>query len=144
MIDWHATAELISLTLTLPTIVTGVAVIILWGRPAVDAIRDGKLSSQGWFVVGVSAGFLGAVLDNLYWSIPWTASYFGSPHTQSLMSSGVYFNIFTRQLSGTFAAYCHLRAAEGHESLRVGGANRIIAWSHIVAVALAAAALSLK
>lgn len=138
MTDIRRLAELASLTLTIPTVVTGVVVVGVWGPPAWKAWREGTLSAQAWFVIGVAVGFLGSVLDNLYWAIPWTASFYDLSYTDSLMANGVYFNIISRQGCGTFAAYCHLKAAEGHEGLKAGAANKILAYSNILSVLTAA------
>lgn len=142
MMHFQKVFELCSLSLTIPTLMSGSVVLKAWGPPAWIAIRSGQLSAQGWFVVGVASGFLGSVLDNLYWAIPWTASFLDWESTDSLMSAGVYFNVVSRQMMGTFAAYCHLKAAEEHDSLRSGTANQIIAYSHVSAVLFAALLLS--
>lgn len=131
-------AELCSLSLTIPTVVSGVVVVKAWGPPAWAALRSGQLTAQGWFVLGVAAGFVGAVLDNLYWALPWTASFLELEAADALMARGVYFNVFSRQILGTFAAYCHLKAAEEHDSIRAGAANQILAYSHVAAVIAAA------
>ena len=131
-------AELCSLSQTIPTVVSGAVVVKVWGPPAWVAVRSGQLSAEGWFVLGVASGFIGAVLDNLYWSLPWTASFLELESTDALMANGVYFNIVSRQSLGTFAAYCHLKAAEEHDSLRAGAANAILAYSHVAAVIAAA------
>ena len=111
--DAQEIAEFTSLTLTVPTIVLAIGVIYMWGPAAWRAIkaRD-RNSSHGWFIIGVVVGFLGGLLDNAFWSVPWTASYFGAENVNELMSLGVYFNIFFRQSAGIVAAYCHLRAAQ--------------------------------
>lgn len=119
--------------MTVPTVVLGAGVVYLWGPSAIRAVRKGALDAQGWFIVGVVVAFIGAVLDNLYWSVPWAASYLGLEVTGALMSSGVYFNIFFRQASGILAAYCHLRAAamSGEKSRR--WINYLMALSNILA-----------
>lgn len=64
-----------------------------------------------WFILGVAIGFAGSVVDNLYWGLAWTAYYIDSAWADLLFSSGIYFNLFDRQLAGIFAAYCHVKAA---------------------------------
>lgn len=130
--------ELCSLSLTIPTLISATVVLWAWGPPAWCAIRSGHMTAQGWFVVGVASGFLGALLDNAYWAIPWTCSFLQLESTDAWMARGVYFNVFSRQALGTFAAYCHLKAAEEHESVRAGTANSILAYSHVAAAATAA------
>ena len=61
--------------------------------------------------MGVTIGFVGSLIDNLYWAIPWSLDFIHHPATDAWIKFGVYFNIFDRQLAGIAAAYCHVRAA---------------------------------
>lgn len=140
--DIQRAAEFVSLALTAPTVVTAVGVVLLWGRAAVQAFRDGELTAHQWFLVGVAVGFAGSVLDNVYWSIPWFSSYLDLAATPDLMAAGVYFNIFNRQLIGIGAAYCHLRAARASETSKARAVNHVIAASWL-GLALAVALLAL-
>ena len=129
-------AEAISLALTIPTIILGIGVLIHWGPAAWEMFKAKSLDSNGWLIVGVVVAFLGSVLDNLYWSIPWASSFLSIGPTDALMENGVFFNIFFRQLSGIAAAYCHLKASVLSSSDGARKVNQLVAVSYIMAVAL--------
>jgi hypothetical protein len=61
--------------------------------------------------MGVAVSFLGSLIDNFYWAIPWAMDYAHHPDTMWWIKTGAYFNIFDRQIAGIIAAYCHMRAA---------------------------------
>lgn len=119
----YEVAELISLAMTLPTIILAVAVVVVWSPAALRAVTKPAKEREGedWFIVGVVAGFVGGTMDNLYWALPWTATFLESPLGWKLTMTGVFFNIFFRQGLGIVAAYCHLRAygASGHSKARL-------------------------
>ena len=87
-------------------------VVIYWRKSALDALA-GRVSwdSEQWFIVGVFIGFIGQLLDNAYWLIPWGLSYVGSDMAPWFFDHGPIFNIFSRQILGIVSAYCHIRAA---------------------------------
>ena len=122
-------AELISLGLTVPNLVLAASVVILWAR-SLDKKPD---TSHQWFILGVVFGFTGAFLDNLYWFIPWTASFLELDIKDELINSGVYFNIVFRQGLGIVAAYCHLRAAQIYHN-KTSFLNKLLATSTIIGV----------
>lgn len=134
-------AELVSLALTFPTIILAIGVITHWGPQAWHAFkihRDDRTATQ-WLILGITVGFIGALLDNLYWSIPWSASYVGSEHTGWLVSYGVFFNIPFRQVAGVYAAYCHLFAffkakKSGQSKLLVFGLLSLLVGLSYIAV----------
>lgn len=107
----HEAAEIVSLMLTVPTVTTAVAVIVIYGGAAIEGLRAKKKSRNHWLIIGIAFGFVGAVLDNAYWSIPWTLEFFDHPSTNMFIMAGVYFNVPFRQGCGIAAAYCHLRGA---------------------------------
>lgn len=111
-------AELISLGLTIPTVVLAAMVVYLFFPVAITAWRNKSTEPQDLLILGITAGFIGQFLDNSYWTIPWTASYWELPTTSKLINVGVFFNIFFRQACGIFAAWCHLKAAKEAGSLR--------------------------
>lgn len=123
----HELAELVSLGATVPTVALAIAVVYRWGVPALAAFQKVKRSAEDWFIIGVAAGFCGAVLDNLYWAIPWTLDYMDHPSSGAWMSSGVYFNIFFRQGLGIYAGYCHVKASEVALSSKDRWLNRLMA-----------------
>lgn len=107
-------SELVSLALTVPTVVLGCIVVYLWfphAKSDEGLMFDFKnFTAPQWFIAGVTIGFIGSVLDNLYWSIPWMSAFLGLGIKDQLMDAGVFFNIFFRQTCGIMAAYCHLMA----------------------------------
>lgn len=107
----HKTAEVISLILTTPTILLAAAVFVVWWRSAVAAIRVRERESIHWFIMGVFFGFIGQFLDNIYWGIAWSLSFADSDLKDAYFENGVYYNIISRQLCGTVAAFFHLLAA---------------------------------
>lgn len=128
-------AELTSLALTFPTVVLAIAVIYMWLPSARDAWYRTDKTGQDWFVMGVAIGFMGAALDNIYWFLPWTASYLGDPSFQTLTNTGVFFNIFFRQSLGIGAAYCHLRAAGESNAQPIRAVNALLIASHLAGFA---------
>ena len=109
---YHELSELISLWWTVPTVVLGAKVVLLWGNSALKALKMNPCdrTSSDLFIIGVFIGFLGSIFDNLYWSIHSTADYLNLEISKDLMKAGVYFNIFFRQLSGTLSAYFHIKS----------------------------------
>lgn len=138
-------AELISLGLTVPTLVLSAHVVLLWRRPAVSAVKKFNRTATDWFVMGVAVGFAGSFADNLYWTFPWTASFLEHPCTDELMSKGVYFNIFSRQLAGIFSAYCHIRSYfEYRDSENVSSLNRSLTLSALLGCVAVIVLMALK
>lgn len=105
--------EWLSLSLTTPTIIMGIAVIVLWAKPAWRAITSSRVkrSDTQWLVLGIFISFLGGVLDNAYWGLAWSSDYFGLPTKENLFQYGVVSNIPFRQIAGLAAACCHVRGA---------------------------------
>ena len=92
--------------------------------------RPGRLRAYGWMLAGVSLGFIGKALDNIYWSAPWALSFLGDPRGQTWHEAGVYPNIFARQGLGIASAYCHIHAshiAETVDGSALMMSNRILA-----------------
>ena len=107
--------------LTWTTVTFAGLVLLVWGSSAFDAIRKKKKDAMDWFVLGVFLGFLGAIGDNLYWSIPWSLEFIDHPQADFFMSHGVFPNTIFRQGLGTIAAYCHIRSA-----IEYGVSNKIL------------------
>lgn len=93
-----------------PAIAASVLVVIWWGSQSLKALRKSYNTSSELFAIGVAVGFLGEILDSLYWCIPWTMSFTGSLNTATWMNNGVYFNIFFRQAFTIMAATLHLKS----------------------------------
>ena len=128
-------AELISLGMTFPTVVLALAVVYTWTPSARQAILKTNRGAHDWFIVGVVIGFVGSLFDNIYWFIPWTASFIGHESFHSLTNAGVFFNVFFRQGCGVAAAFCHLKAAEWSETTSSRFVNRLLVASYLVGFA---------
>ena len=121
--------------MTFPTVILAIAVVYTWFPSARAAIKSNNPTAQDWFIIGVVAGFIGSVLDNAYWFMPWTASFLEHDAFQTLTNMGVFFNIFFRQGLGIIAAYCHLRAAEISSNRRIRGLNTLLFASNLIGIA---------
>lgn len=134
-------SEALSLGLTVPTIILSLAVVRAWGPRVWFAIRHGQMTEAQWLILGVSISFVGAFLDNLYWSIPWTLHYINSTYAEFWFLLGVHFNVFFRQSVGILAALCHLKSfyagRNGYKSLafllmlaHIGGVAYVVILRH--------------
>ena len=70
-----------------------------------------KWTAEQWLVVGIVIGFLGNMLDNIFWGIVWMFKFVDESTHQALFELGPTFNVVFRQIFGIFAVYCHLFAA---------------------------------
>lgn len=140
----HDGAELLSLTLTVPTVVLSIGVVRMFFRKALEGLQEKQRSATQWFAIGITIGFLGSTFDNLYWSIPWSASFLQHSLTGVLVENGVYFNIPFRQLCGIAAAYCHIRCAIDYrngrqDKVQVRGLNQLLLGSLLAGVLISIA-----
>ena len=104
-------AELISLALTSPTMISAGVVIALWHKAAWRALWSRERSAYQWLILGVSASFVGGFLDNAWWGIAWGHEFLGSTAAAWWFTHGVFANIPFRQLAGIAAGFCHVRSA---------------------------------
>lgn len=130
--DIRKIAELISLILTVPCVVLAVGVIVMWGKDAIEASRKKEKTAAQWFILGVAVSFIGTALDNMYWTIPWTYHFVGSPKSEFWIVWGPLFNIFFRQLCGILAGYCHIKSAILHGAGNKSIINTLIKVSLII------------
>lgn len=110
----HEAAEIISIALTLPTVFLSAWVVLIFFGQAQSALRESPALRKpvGWFAMGITVGFAGSVLDNIYWGVAWSACYVECYWLQSvLFKYGVFSNVPFRQVAGIMAAYFHLRCA---------------------------------
>lgn len=129
----HRVAEMLSLTMTIPTVVLAIAVVYLWFPAARAALRSDRKDARQWFILGVVFGFIGSAIDNVYWFMPWSASFMGeSDLFRQLTDIGVFFNIIFRQGFGIAAAYCHIKASEMSSVPQLRFVNKLIVCSYIV------------
>jgi len=131
----HRIAEMISLIMTIPTVLLAISVVYLWLPAARAALKADSRDAHQWFILGVVGGFLGSAIDNLYWFMPWTASFMGETAIFSQLTDfGVYFNVFFRQGLGIFAAYCHIKAAEMSSIKQVQIINRLMVAAYFIGI----------
>lgn len=106
-----SSAEVISLTLTLPAVVLSTWVVVIWGPKAWVALKlnANKRTDLDWLILGIAVGFLGGVIDNTYWGVAWSLQYIESDCADWWFTHGAFPNIVARQAAGAYAAYCHLR-----------------------------------
>lgn len=112
MNEW---AQYVSLCLTLPTIVLSLLVVARYGPRgwrAVKAMRRRKPTEVELLITGISVGFIGSVVDNLYWGLAWGSDFLNLDVRDTLFDMGVWSNIPFRQVTGSIAAVLHLWAAQ--------------------------------
>ena len=107
----HKLAEIISLSLTVPTVLLSAVVIVIWGKSSLSALKSKKRTGADWLIMGVIVSFIGSSLDNVYWGLAWGADFLGMASRDALFHHGVYANIPFRQIAGVIAAFCHIRGA---------------------------------
>lgn len=112
----HEITQAISLGMTPAAIVMATLVVCYWWDGFKRALKKPRSEREAfdWFIIGVAVSFIGSIIDNAYWGLAWGAYFIGSNWADVLFSSGVYFNVFDRQLASIIAAYCHVRAALMH------------------------------
>ncbi len=99
---------------TLFTILMGFSVLLYWRKATAKAITQNEaLSSEQWLILGVTFGFIGQVLDNMYWLITWSVEFIQPQSELSiwLFDNGMLFNLPFRQILGSLAAFFHVKAA---------------------------------
>lgn len=134
----HEMAEFVSLVGTVPTILLAVCVVYWYGPIAWHGVRAIKRTREHWLIMGITIGFIGSILDNAYWAIPWTLSYYDHPLTQTAIMNGVFFNVIFRQGCGAVAAYCHLRGAvESRNDLKMVGLNTFMVVVNVLSAVAA-------
>lgn len=116
----HKTAELLSLGMTPAVILLGIWVIKEWFPDSWTSLWSKQKTALQWFVLGVALGFMGNVVDNIYWGIARTAHYLKAKSAPDWFESGVYFNIVFRQFLTMLAAYCHAHAVFSFDAEKAG------------------------
>ena len=103
------TVEAVSLGLN-PVVFFFCFLVLIHYVPAVIEKRK-AMEAKDWLILGICVGFAGKLLDNIYWSIAWSAHYFGFRSVEFWMSNGFLSNVSCRQLSTIGAGCCHVVAA---------------------------------
>lgn len=124
-------AELVSLGMTIPTVVLAFLVVWTWFPSLWISWRSRATDAHSWFIYGVVIGFLGSLLDNIYWGVAWTTHFLGTPGHQYIFEAGAAFNIVFRQAAGVTAGLCHLKAAQISSEKRPRRLNLVLLWSHV-------------
>lgn len=104
-------AELISLGLTSPTLISAAVVVVIWWKPAIRSLKSKKRDGKQWLILGVAISFVGGFLDNLWWGSAWGHFFLEMEQAKWWFDHGVVSNIPFRQLAGISAGYCHIRSA---------------------------------
>ena len=111
-------AKFISLTLTVPTLALSLWVVWVYGAEAKEALKrlltGHRITDTQLLIAGITIGFVGSFLDNIYWGLAWSAAFFELPQERFLFRNGVFANIPFRQGAGVLAASLHLIAAMRH------------------------------
>lgn len=114
--DWEVIRDcgsILSLFMTWPLLVAAGYVLYIWGYASATVIPKKQKTQVEWLIIGISIGFVSTILDNVYWTIAWSADFIDHPEAQQIVLNGVIANIFFRQLLGIMAAVCHI-----HKSLK--------------------------
>ena len=111
MIDlFYTSAEFISLVLTVPTVILGALVVWYYSPRAIKALRKPckTLTEIEMLIIGITVGFMGAVVDNIYWGLAWFHEMIGSESSPWWFKNGVLSNVPFRQTAGVVAGAFHL------------------------------------
>jgi hypothetical protein len=131
-----SSANLLSLGMVFPTVILGSIVLITWYPSAIKSFRKIDKSADDWFILGVFAGFIGAIVYSLYWFIFWLSNYMNLSIVDALGENGVIVNICSRQIMGMLAAYCFIKASELSYDRGSRSVNRLVISCNLVGVAL--------
>ena len=104
-------AELVSLSLTSPTLISAAVVIALWWKAAWRAVWTLQRSAHQWLILGVMCSFVGGFFDNTWWGIAWGKEFLKNPSAEWWFANGAFANVPFRQIAGILAGFCHVRSA---------------------------------
>jgi hypothetical protein len=100
--------------LNYPATIFGVAVLVIWGREGFKSWQTPrhKRSPMDWLLMGICLGFIGMLFNGFYNGISNSITYLNNDDRlrEALDYYGLYFNILFRQICGTLASYCHVKA----------------------------------
>ena len=138
--------EVLSLALTVSVLAFAFLTIKHWGvKPFLAAWRREELTATDWMIVGVTAAFVGAWWDNLYWGVAWVTAYLGLDAQAWWFEHGVVSNTFFRQGLGIVAGYCHYRAyLVAHPTLHGSRATAVLIGSMIAGLVFAGVLIAVK
>jgi hypothetical protein len=131
--------ELFSVIITPLVISSCLLVIIIYGKQAHRAILNSGLREMDpgqCLIVGIVFGFVGKVIDNAYWAIPWMSSLFESPSSDFWFKHGVLLNIPFRQVCCIVSALFHVFAAAKMKQVNFAVAPTILLTSILYMIAI--------
>lgn len=134
-------AEFLSIALTVPTLFLGILVVYLWHKSAIKAIKKDKedRDETDYLILGITIGFVGAIIDNAYWGIAWLSSYLDLNNKSFWFESGVYANIPFRQIAKIIAGYLHIKGfilATQHSNKKMATINFLLILITLIAAIL--------
>ena len=97
-----------SIRLALSPIVFTIAILVIYkySRSLKSFNED---SASDWLILGILIGFIGKLIDNIFWNCAWSAYYF--KHSTEWFEYGQLFNIPFRQIALIVSGFCHTKAA---------------------------------
>lgn len=114
----NASAEILSLALTVSGIIWAIEVIRYWWPEARAAwVKPSKeRTPSDWLILGIVWSFAGSILDNLYWAAAWFSRLMELGVADGLFFNGVYANIPFRQMPLIIASMLHTLGAVAQKS----------------------------
>jgi len=131
-----SSANLLSLGMVFPAVMMGIIVLYMWYPSAIESFRKYNRDADDWFILGVFAGFIGAIIYSVYWFVYWIATYMDLSIAAALSQNGIIVNICARQVLGILAAYCFIKASELSYHRGSKSVNRLLIACNLVGVAL--------
>lgn len=102
-------ATTVYLALNLPLFTACAAVLIHYGSQGIP--RVDRWGPHHWLIAGILFGFLGKILDAIYWHAAWSSQLFGVENDRGFLRWGTAANIPLRQVPILASAGCHLVGA---------------------------------
>jgi len=107
-----------SIGMTIPALILCVWVMVRYHgtfqcitKECIKFRRFVAISPTDWIGLGIFIGFLGELVDGLYWFVTWITIYYDIPVSSTLERWGVIANLPSRQWAIILAAYGHIRAS---------------------------------
>ena len=104
-------STVVSLFLTPWTLLMGLLVIYHWGPACIHAIKNKKMDSNNWLILGITIGFIGSVIDNTYWAYFWQLDLNGNDFSKVIQKYGIIINVVFKQCAGIISGMCHVMSA---------------------------------
>jgi len=130
--------ELFSLCLTPVVLASCIIVMATYTGSSFNVLTTTpfrRISATQLLIIGVSFGFLGKLLDNAYWTIPWMCKFFDSPNRWFWFENGIIANVHFRQGITIVSAIFHVLAAYKFSDIKDSLIPSFIASAVIASVA---------